>query len=349
MIIAGKEVTRDGDNAFIIAEIGHNHQGSLEACVELFEAAADCGVDAVKLQKRDNKTLYTSKMYNEPYNSENAYAPTYGAHREYLEFGEAEYKHLKAVAEQLGLVFFSTAFDMPSVDFIEEIGLPAYKVGSGDLTNIPLVKYIASTNKPMFISTGGAVKTDIHRAYSEIIKYHTNVCVMQCTSGYPVPMEELNLRVIEQYRKELPFTVIGLSDHYHGIVTPVLGYMLGARVFEKHFTLSRAKKGTDQAFSLEPQGMQRVVRDIRNIPKFLGDGRKKQYESEKEPLRKMRKMIVAKRDIDAGQIITEADIDLKSPCDGLPPCWIHGVVGRSLTKPLKKGEPFDREAIAWQI
>ena len=349
MLVNGKEITRDGDDAFIIAEIGHNHQGYLGTCIKLFESAADCGVDAVKLQKRDNKALYTDEMYNERYNSENAYAPTYGEHREYLEFGKDEYLHLKLVAEQLGLIFFATAFDIPSVDFLEEIDLPAYKVGSGDLTNVPLINYIASKQKPMFVSTGGAKKTDIYRAHSEIIKYHDNVCIMQCTSGYPAQMDELNLRVIEDYRKNLPFTVIGLSDHHHGILTPVLGYMLGARVFEKHFTLSRAWKGTDQAFSLEPGGMKKMVRDIRSIPVALGDGVKKQYESEVSPLRKMGKMIIAKRDMEAGDIITDSDIECKSPCDGLPPYWIPGIVGRKLALPLHKGEPFTQEGIAWKV
>lgn len=349
MKIAGREITRDGDDAFIIAEIGHNHQGNLGTCIKLFEAAADCGVDAVKLQKRDNKALYTDEMYSEPYNSENAYAPTYGAHRERLEFGRDEYLHLKMVAEQLGLIFFATAFDIPSVDFLEEIDLPAYKVGSGDLTNVPLINHIASKGKPIFISTGGAKKTDIFRAHSEAINYHDNICIMQCTSGYPAPMEELNLKVIEQYRKELPFTVIGLSDHHHGILTPVLGYMLGARVFEKHFTLNRSWKGTDQSFSLEPAGMKKMVRDIRSIPVALGDGVKKQYESEVSPLRKMGKMIIAKRDMKAGDIITDSDIECKSPCDGLPPYWIPGIVGRKLALPLHKGEPFTQEGIAWKV
>ena len=332
MLINGKEITRDGDDAFIIAEIGHNHQGNLGTCIKLFESAADCGVDAVKLQKRDNKALYTDEMYNERYNSENAYAPTYGEHREYLEFGKDEYLHLKLVAEQLGLIFFATAFDMPSVDFLEDINLPAYKVASGDLRNLPLIKYIASTNKPMFISTGGAYLKDVCRAVEAA---HANICINHCTAGYPAETEELNLRVIKTYLDYFP-CVIGLSDHHIGIESPVLAYMMGARAFEKHFTLNRAWKGTDQSFSLEPSGLKRVVRNLKSIPVMLGDGVKKPLNSEREPLRKMGKMQVASRDLPEGHILTESDIAYKSPCDGIPP---HiDLVGVRLSKPVKEGE-----------
>ena len=332
MIIADRTIERDGDSAFVVAEVGHNHQGSLDKCIELFKSAAACGADAVKIQKRTNKSLYTSEMYNQPYHSENAYADTYGEHREYLEFGKSEYLELKNVAEQLGLIFFATAFDFEAVDFLEDINLPAYKVASGDLQNVPLIKYIASTNKPMFISTGGAYLKDVCRAVEVA---HDNICVMQCTSGYPAEAEELNLRVIQTYLDSFG-CVVGLSDHHVGIESPVLAYMLGARVFEKHFTLNRTWKGTDQAFSLEPAGLKKVVRDLKNVPLMLGDGTKKPFNSEQEPLRKMGKMQVASRDLPAGHILTESDINYKSPCDGIPP---HiDLVGVRLNKPLKRGE-----------
>ncbi len=247
----------DDTPCYVIAEIGHNHQGNIETCKEMFRSAVQCGADAVKLQKRDNRALFTSEMYDSPYNSENAYAPTYGTHREALEFNKDQYVELKDYAEEIGIDFFSTAFDRPSADLLEEIGISAYKIASGDLTNTPLLKHVASFGKPMIISTGGATMEDVQRAYDAIRPINANFCILQCTSGYPSPYEELNLRVIETFTKAFPDVVIGFSGHDAGIAMPLVAYMLGARVVEKHFTLNRAWKGTDQAFSLEPAGMRR--------------------------------------------------------------------------------------------
>ena len=248
--IGDRTLTSDGDDAYVIAEIGHNHQGDLEKCKQLFKAAVEAGASAVKLQKRDNRALFTKEMYDSPYNSENAYAPTYGAHRDRLEFDEEDYRELQRYAKELNILFFSTAFDFPSADFLENLDMPAFKIASGDLTNTPLLKYVASFGKPMIISTGGGVMENVRRAYDTIMPLNTNLCIMQCTSGYPPAYEELNLRVIETFRREFPDIVIGFSAHDSGIAMPLVGYMLGARIFEKHFTLNRTWKGTDQAFSL---------------------------------------------------------------------------------------------------
>ena len=157
----------------MIAEIGHNHQGDIEKCKAMFRAAAECGADAVKLQKRDNRALFTREMYDSIYNSENAYAPTYGEHREKLEFSREQYLELKAYADELGILFFSTAFDRPSADLLAEIDMPAFKIASGDLTNTPLLKHVAQFGKPMIISTGGATLEDAQRAYDAIMPINT--------------------------------------------------------------------------------------------------------------------------------------------------------------------------------
>ncbi len=341
--VDGKEISRNGDKAFIIAEIGHNHQGDIEICKDLFSEAAKAGAGAVKLQKRFNKDLYTTEMYNSPYTSENAYAPTYGKHREYLEFGKKEYLELKAFAESKGLVFLSTAFDFKSVDFLEEINVSAHKIASGDLPNIPLIKYIAKCGKPVFISTGGACFKDVQRAYNAIKPINKNICIMQCTAGYPAKTSELNLKVIQTYLKEFPDIVVGLSDHHQSILPSTLGYMLGARVFEKHFTLSRSWKGSDQAFSLEPMGLYRIVRDLSLIPIELGDGVKIVFDSEKEPIRKMGKMIVASRNLKKGHIIGEKDVNFKSPCEGLSPYMLEDILGSKLKNDIKKEQPLKME------
>src|SRR5690606_29374742 len=170
---------------YVIAEIGHNHQGSLDKARELFREAKLAGAHAVKLQKRDNRGLYTRAAYNKPYDNENSFGATYGEHREFLEFGASEYRELKAFAAELGIDFFATAFDFVSADFLEELGVPAYKVASGDLKSIPLLKHIASFGKPMIISTGGATIEDVQRAYDAIMPINPQLAILQCTAGYP--------------------------------------------------------------------------------------------------------------------------------------------------------------------
>jgi sialic acid synthase len=340
LVIEGIEVSDDSD-CYVIAEIGHNHQGSVEQCKKLFKAAKAAGADAVKLQKRNNRALFTKEMYDSPYNSENAYAPTYGAHREFLEFGHDEYLELKKYAKELGITFFSTAFDFPSADFLEEIDLPAYKIASGDITNTPLLKYIAKFGKPMIISTGGASPEEVRRAYDAVMPINTQICIMQCTSGYPPTFEELNLRVIQYYREAFPDIVIGFSAHDSGIAMGLAGYVLGARMVEKHFTLNRALKGTDHAFSLEPHGLEKMVRDLRRARIALGNGVKRRFPSEDAPLFKMGKKIVAARDLPAGHVLTEADLAYKCPSDGLPPYMYDQVLGKRLVTSLKEEQNIE--------
>ncbi|HZQ05155.1 MAG TPA: N-acetylneuraminate synthase family protein [Anaerolineae bacterium] len=337
LFIPPTQVTDEGP-CYLIAEIGHNHQGSLERAKELFKAAHECGVDAVKLQKRNNRTLYTRELYEMPYLNENSYGDTYGAHREALEFGYAEYAELKRYAAELGLAFFSTAFDQESADFCAELDMPAFKIASGDLKNTPLLKYIAELGKPMLVSTGGGTMEDVQRAYDTIMPINQQLCLLQCTAGYPVEPQEMNLRVIQTYRECFPDIVIGLSDHQNGIAMALVGYTLGARVIEKHFTLNRAAKGTDHAFSLEPVGMRKLARDLKRAHAALGDGVKRVLPSEYKPLYKMAKKLVAAHDLPIGTRLTRADIAIKSPNDGLPPYELDRVLGRVTRRALREDE-----------
>ncbi|MBA3295370.1 MAG: N-acetylneuraminate synthase family protein, partial [Acidobacteria bacterium] len=244
----------DDTDCYVIAEIGHNHQGDLEKARQLFHRAKECGVHAVKLQKRDNRSLYTADMYRRPYDNENSFGSTYGEHREFLEFGREEYVELQRTARQLGLTFFATAFDVPSADFLEALDTPAYKLASGDLLNLPLLRHVARFQKPVIISTGGASMEAVERAYDAVAAINPRVAVLQCTASYPTEPEHMNLGVIETFRKRFPEAVVGLSDHSNGISISVVAYMLGSRIIEKHFTLNHTWKGTDHALSLEPIG-----------------------------------------------------------------------------------------------
>ena len=344
MNVAGVRIADDTD-VFVIAEIGHNHQGDMEKCKQLFDAAKESGANAVKLQKRQNKTMFTKAMYNEVYNSENAYAETYGEHREFLEFDFDQYKELKEYAEEIGIVFFSTAFDIPSADFLAKLDIPCFKMASGDLTNLPLLKYVAEMGKPMFMSTGGGTMDDVRRAHDAVAAINSNFCIMQCTAGYPPEWEELNLAVIATYRDAFPDTVIGFSSHDSGIAMALAAYPLGMRVVEKHFTLNRAWKGTDQAFSLEKPGLRRLVRDLRRVRIAMGDGVKRQYDSEKKPLYKMAKKLVFNRDLPQGHVLTSEDIACKVPNDGIPPYRMDEFVGKTLTAPVIEDQSVAEELV----
>ena len=340
------KVINDASDCYVIAEIGHNHMGKLEVAKEMFRVAKECGVDAVKLQKRDNKTLYTKALYNQIYDNPNSYGDTYGQHREALEFGLTDYQELKQYAKELGLAFFATAWDFKSADFLSELDVPAFKLASGDLKNIPLIRYVAKLKKPVILSTGGGEFEDVKRAYYEIMPLNPQLVILLCTAAYPCEFNELNLRAIGTFREHFPACVIGLSDHDNGIAMSVAAYVLGARVIEKHFTLNRASRGTDHAFSLEPIGMRKMVRDLRRTRIALGDGVKRPFPSEVKPLVKMAKRITANRDLSADHCLTVEDIAYKSPGDGLPPYEVERVIGRHLVKPLKEDDAILFEHLA---
>ena len=318
----------DNSDAFVIAEIGHNHQGNVDLCEKFFQAAANAGATAVKLQKRDNRSLYTKSYYDSPYLGPSSFGETYGAHREFLEFGKKEYTHLQKVAKELNLIFFATAFDFSSADFLLDLNVPVVKIASGDLKSAPLISYLSKQSVPLIMSTGGASIEEITRALDDVDP--SKVGLLQCTAAYPAEAEEMDLLAIKQFRKLYSNTVIGLSSHDRGISFPVAAYTLGARIIEKHFTIDRSMKGTDHAFSLEPSGMEKMVRDLKLLKIALGDGHKKVYDKERDPLRKMGKMLVYSRKISAGTKLTSEDFSVKSPCDGLNPQLMDNLLGKQL-------------------
>jgi N-acetylneuraminate synthase/sialic acid synthase len=349
MLKIGTHEIGDHTECYVIAEIGHNHQGSLDKARELFREAKLAGAHAVKLQKRDNRGLYTQAAYDRPYDNENSFGSTYGEHREFLEFGSHEYKELQAYAKELGIDFFATAFDMASADFLQALDMPAYKIASGDLKSTPLLKHVARFGKPIVISTGGALIEDVQRAYDTIMPINPQLAILQCTAGYPAAFEELDLRVIGSYRDRFPVAVIGFSSHDNGIAMPVAAYMLGARIVEKHFTLNRAMKGTDHAFSLEPVGLRKMVRDLQRTHKAMGNGVKKVYESEKAPIVKMGKSLVVARELPAGHVLRREDIVMKSPGGGIPPYELDKVLGHATLKPLHQDDFLTFEVLSRNV
>lgn len=339
-------VYNDSTPPFLIAEIGHNHQGDLATALKLIDAAATSGASAAKFQKRSNVDLFTKAAYEAPYDSENAYAPTYGGHREALEFGREEYLALKDRANEKGIAFFATAFDIPSAEFLGEVGVDAIKIASGDLRSHFLIDHVTKMGLPVIISTGGGELPDIESAHSVATRNSENVAFLQCTAGYPPSYEELNLLVIPELRRMFPDTVIGYSGHDSGIAMASIAFALGARVIEKHFTLDRTMKGTDHAFSLEPAGMRKLSRDLQRANLALGDGIKRKYDSETAPLRKMGKSIVSSSELKAGTVLTLDLLDFRSPGGGIPPSEVESVVGRTLACDVSMHEPISTDQLA---
>lgn len=287
--IAGRRIA-DDTPAYVIAEIGHNHGGSGATARQMIAMAAAAGADATKLQKRDVDTLYTPEMLAQPYRSEHSYGPTYGQHRQALELGFQDYLGCRAMAQASQLAFFATAFDEVSADFLMEVDVPAIKLASSSLKDRALLYYVSSLRKPIILSTGGGTIEDIDAAVKCLSTYRTPFALLHCTAAYPVldPVE-LNLRAIITMRERYPDTVIGWSGHDPGVSLALVAYAYGARIIEKHVTLNRAGKGTDQAFSLEPKGLAQLCEDLKKAHLASGDGLKRVYLSEKKPLAKMRR------------------------------------------------------------
>jgi len=327
-------------DVFIIAEIGSNHGGSVDTCKALFREAKRVGASAVKLQKRSNKTLFTKTAYNRPYQNRNSYGETYGLHREALELGWPEYVELMQYADELDIIFFSTPFDHESVDFLERLDVPLYKIASADCTNIPLIKYVIQTGKPVIVSTGGATWEDIDRVYDVVDRPKT--ALLHCVATYPNQPEEMNLQIIPEMKKRYPeLAAVGLSDHYNGICMAETAYVLGARVIEKHFTLNHSWKGTDHALSLEPQGMESLVNNIKRISIAMGKADKVVLEQEKSAIEKMGKSIWPARSIKAGEVLTEENLSLKTPAGGMPPYLIEEVIGKVTLNDLSTTSPLE--------
>lgn len=313
-----------GDNypTFVIAEIGQNHNGDMDLAKKLIDMAVRCGADAVKFQKRDIPSELTKEAFDRVYDSPNSFARTYGEHRIFLELDEEQHKELKEYALARGIPYFCTPCDVPSVEMMERIGVPYYKVASRDLTNLPALEAIAKTGKPVIISTGMASLEDIEDALEVLGADREDIIILQCISQYPATLENVNLKVMETLKKRYG-KITGFSDHTPGIIASVTASILGAAVVEKHITLSRAMKGSDQAGSLEEPGLKLVIKYIKEAARTIGDGVKTVNPATKTAKEKLARSITSKQFIPKGTVITEEMLCLKSPGTGLK--WKHRV------------------------
>jgi N-acetylneuraminate synthase len=283
----GDHLVGDGHPTYIIAEIGINHNGDLDVCKQMIDAAVHAGVDAVKFQKRTPEVSTPPEQQKQMRETPWGYI-TYLDYRYKVEFNQEQYHEIDRYCRQKGVAWFTSVWDEQAVDFMEQFNTPAYKVPSASLTDHNLLRHVRKTGRPLVISTGMSTMEQIRAAVKVVGTM--NLVIMHCTSTYPCEPEELNLRMIRTLRDEFPCP-IGYSGHEVGLVPPQVAVALGACMIERHLTLDRAMWGSDQAASVEPSGFERLVKYVRTAEASLGDGVKRVYESEKSSLKKLRRVI----------------------------------------------------------
>jgi sialic acid synthase len=315
------------ENTYIIGEIGQNHNGSMELAKKLIDAVAEPvedklfgeylkPMDAVKFTKRDlTEELSESEMLR-PYTGSNSFGKTYGEHRAFLELDDDQHFELYNYSKEKGLDFVETLCAKGCLSMLKLFTPDRLKVASRDLTNLPLLAAMAETKIPMILSTGMGGKPELDAALDIISRYHSDIAILHCLSQYPSEYKNINLNTISYLKEEYPDYTIGYSDHSIGIVVPVAAVALGADIIEKHITLDRNMKGTDHKGSLGTDGIWRMVRDIRNIEKSMGEPGMFVSDVVKETRIKLERSIATKRKIEAGEVITKDDIHLLSPGDG---------------------------------
>ena len=333
--------------SFIIAEIGINHQGEIAIARELIQQAKKCGADAVKFQKRSISRILTKEGLEMPYENPNSFGKTYGEHKKVLELSDNDYYDLFDYSNKLDIIFSASGWDEESIDFLNKLGVPFFKMASADLTNFPLLEHTAKIGKPIILSTGMANMDTVKSAHNLVQQYNNNIIILQCTSTYPSKFEEINLNVIKTYKNEFPDSIIGYSGHELGIAIPAVTVAMGARVIERHFTLDRTMKGGDHAASLEPVGFSKMIRDIRHVEMAMGDGEKKIQKSELPIFNKLAKSIVSTVPISKGSKIKYNMLTTKGPGTGISPMKMSVLIGKTTKEKIPADTIILESQINW--
>jgi N,N'-diacetyllegionaminate synthase len=343
-ILIGQRVIGSGAGVFLIAEIGINHGGSVSQAEKLIDAAAESGADAVKFQSfRVDRLLIPSR---------DRYAQqTDGAESAYqmlrrCELSWEDQERLKRHADERGVLFLSTPFDEESADFLDSLGVPAFKIASADITHVPLLRHVASKGKPILLSTGMSFLSEVADAIWNLRSAGAKeVLLLHCVSAYPAAPQHMNLRALQTLQSyfEMP---VGLSDHSVGILLPLIAVALGAVVIEKHFTLDKAAPGPDHKVSMDPAELKLLVQSLRDVEASLGDGRKRPSDVEEESRLFGRRSIVAAVDIRANESIARWMLTFKRPGSGLEPRYWEKVVGMTARRNIGKDTILQWEDLA---
>lgn len=333
----GNKLIGEDEPCFIIAEAGVNHNGEVSLAKKLIDIAQEAGVDAVKFQTFRAEQVVTRDARKAAYQMKttDAEESQYEMIRK-LELSEEAFKDLFAYAQEKGIIFLSSPFDNESVDLLNGLGVPALKVASGEITNFPLLRYIAKKGKPIILSTGMATLVEVEEALATIQREGMNdIVLLHCVSSYPAKIEDTNLRAMETLKHTCKLPV-GLSDHTLGITIPIAAVALGACVIEKHFTTDKNLPGPDHGASLEPDELKQMVRAIRDVERARGDGIKQPTKEEQETKKAVRRSLIAKVDIPQGTTITEEMLGAKRPGIGIEPKHLEKIVGATAKKDIKK-------------
>jgi len=321
----------EGEEPYIVAEIGINHNGSITLCKKMIAEAVHVGVDAVKMQKRTIEEMYTKEALDVPYNKPYAFGKTYGEHKHALEFSDEQYIELKNFTQSLGVEFLVSGFDSTGFEFIDKvINVPVHKVASPFVTDYPLLKQVAGYGKPIFLSTGMHSMEEIKASVEFIKKINDKLIVFHAVTMYPVPNDQVNLSVITTFKKELG-TLVGYSSHDAGVVLPAAAVALGACVIEKHFTLDRTMVGPDHAASAESRGMELIKKYCTAVQQAMGKSIREINEAEKAARIKYGVSITSRRNIPKGKVISEEDIMVKCPGGGISPVNYWNLLGKKAT------------------
>jgi sialic acid synthase SpsE len=347
-IAIGQRVVGEGQPCFVIAEGGVNHNGDPRLATELVHIAARCQADAVKFQKRTIHELLTREALERPYVHRNSLGATYGEHRQKLELTDADWYRLRDLANRLGLEFMGSAWDRGSADLLEALDTPAIKLPSAVLTDLSLLEYVARKRRPMIVSTGMSTLEEVDQAVDRISRHTDELILLQCTSAYPSEFVDVNLRVMETFRQRYG-VLVGYSGHERGISVSEAAATLGACVVERHFTKDRTLPGPDHAASLEPTGLQKLVRDIRHIEMAMGSGDKTIAAAEVAVRARLGKSVVAARPIAAGSVIGAEMLTAKSPGDGIPANQLEQLIGRVAAADVARDVVLPVEALAWEL
>lgn len=327
------------NNVFIIAEAGVNHNGDMNLAKRLIDAAKSAGADAVKFQTFKAKDLVSKAAPKAGYQKLTAETDEGQLEMlERLELSHSNFKDLHGYCEEKGILFLSSAFDLDSIDVLEKLDMPVYKVPSGEITNLPYLIKIAGTGKPVIISTGMSDLDEVESAI-EALRDHGagKITLLHCNTQYPTPFEDANLKAMLTLKERFGLAV-GYSDHTLGIEAPIAAAALGATVIEKHFTLDKTLKGPDHRASLDPLELKAMVTSVRNIEAALGDGIKRPSVSENTNKEAVRKSIVARRNIVKGEIFTQENLTVKRPGNGISPMRWFEVLGISASRDFCEDE-----------
>ena len=329
--IGGRKIG-DGFPCYLIAEIGINHNGSFGLAKTMIEVAANCGVDAVKLQKRNMEQLYRKSVLDDP-NSEGQSFQYLIPVLKQVELTDENYRALVQIAAASKAEFLCTPWDRQSVDFLEELGVKAFKIASADLTNMELLAYAASKNKPLLVSTGMASLDEVDKSVEFLKSRGAQFVLLHCNSTYPCAFKDVNLKVIQLY-KERYGVPVGYSGHERGVIVSTVAAALGACVIERHFTLDRTMQGPDHAASIEPQGFAKMVKYIRATEESMGDGKKRFTRGEGLIREVLGKSVVSACAIPTGTVITREMLTVKSPGKGISPQRLDDIVGKTAKKDI---------------